>query len=533
MVQSFSITGGLEILQVVEAVSREKGIKRERVMEALIAALESVGRKKYGQEQHIRAEVNEKSGEIMMFRERDIVEDVEDHVTQITLADAKEKQADVELGGTISDPLPPLDFGRVVSQSFKQVLMQKIREAEREKQFEDFKDRVGEIITGVVKRVEFGDYVIDFGKTETILPRNEVIPREMYKTGDRIRAYIVDVRRENRGPQIFLSRTHPDFLAQLFYQEVPEIYDGLVEIKAVARDPGSRAKVAVYSKDSSLDPVGACIGPRGSRVTAVYNELQGEKIDIMQWSNDLATYAVEALAAKTKDSQVEVSRIIIDEDRQLIEAVVPDEDLSLAIGRRGQNVRLASKLLGWNINVSSETEESERRSAEFVRVSKLFATALNVEEVIGQLLASEGFTELEEVAYIPAEDLLDVEGFDEGLVEELQKRAVSALNEQREKFEKELKDKGVDKALLDLPYFNEAIVMKLAENNVKTLDDLGDLASDEFRDLVPDSQLLNHEIDEVIMAARAHWFADEPNEDAADIVADPASETVQEVAQEA
>jgi len=507
MVANYAITGGTEILQVAEAVAREKGIPKDSVVEALKSAIETIARKKYGHEQNIRAEVNQKSGEFSLFRDREITEEVEDYNLQISLADAKEKEPEAEMGGFISEPLPPIDFGRVASQTFKQVLMQKIREAEREKQYEDFKDRVGEIVNGIVKRVEYGNVIVDFGKTETILPRDQVIPREVYRTGERIRAYIVDVRRELKGPQIFLSRTHPNFLAELFSQEVPEIYDNIVEIKAVARDAGSRAKCAVYSEDHSIDPVGACIGPRGTRVTAVYNELQGEKIDIIQWSSDIATFAVNALASKTRDAVVEVAKIVIDEEKHQVTAVVPDDQLSLAIGRRGQNVRLASELIGWKIDVVSESDESTARVDDFNKFSSMFAEALDVEEVIGQLLASEGFQSVEEVAYVPVEDLLAIEGFEEELVEELRNRALEYLEANPPVVEEKIVDN-----IPALPNMNDEIVTTLFSKGVQSLDDFADLSRDEFIEIVPASGLSDDEIDATIMAAREHWFKDEDKE---------------------
>ena len=511
MSTNFAITGGAEILQVAEAVARDKGIKREAVVRALQEAMETVGKKKYGHEQNIRAEIDEKTGEITLFRDRKVVEEVIDPGSEISLQDGQERKKDIVIGDVVSEPLPPIDFGRVTSQTVKQVVIQKVREAEREKQFEDFKDRVGEIVTGVVKRIEYGNMIIDFGKTETILTRDQMIPREVFRVGDRIRAYIVDVRREAKGPQIFLSRTHVNFLVQLFAQEVPEIYDKIVSIKGVARDPGSRAKIAVYSTDGSIDPVGACIGPRGSRVTAVYNELQGEKIDIIQWSPDLPAYAVNALASKSKDAVVEVSRIVIDEERHLIEAVVPDDHLSLAIGRRGQNVRLASELVGWDIDVVSESDDSARRIEEFNRLSKMFAETLNVEEVIGQLLATEGFKNLEEVAYVPLEDLTSIEGFDEDLVLELRKRAEEYLEEQRKNTEEKWQNLGVSEELRKLPGVTDELMASFGEKEIKTLDDLADLSRDEFVDKIPASGLKNAEIDEIIMAARSHWFDEEPS----------------------
>jgi len=521
MVTNFAITGNMEILHVADAVAREKGIPHDAVINALQEAIETVAKRKYGHEHTIHAEIDQKTGAITLCRTRKIVEEVENFDTELSLEDAKQRDAELELGDHVLDPLPPIDFGRVTSQTFKQVILQKIRDAEREKQFLDFQDRIGEIVTGVIKRIEYGNLIIDFGKTETILPRDQLIPRENYRVGDRIRAYIVDVRRELKGPQIFLSRTHPDFLRQLFAQEVPEIYDGVVTIKAVVRDAGSRAKCAVTSNDSSIDPAGACIGPRGVRVTAVYNELQGEKIDIIEWSPDLATFAVNALTSKSRDAVVEVSKIIIDEDRHLLEAVVPDDQLSLAIGRRGQNVRLASELIGWNIDVVSESDESKRRVEEFNSTSELFSSALTVEEIIGQLLASEGFKTLEEVAYVPLEDIASIEGFDAGIAEELQNRAKEYLTDKQEKTESAWKKLGVDASLLELDLVTDTLMVSFGEKGIKTLDDLGDLAADEFIELIPDSGLTEEQINALIMKAREHWFPEEEDtvsdaDDAAD-----------------
>lgn len=515
MVEEFSITGGLEIIQVAEAVAREKNLKRDSVISALQEAVVAVARKKYGHDLEIHADISEKDGNIRIFRDLEVVEFAEDLNTQIDLEHAKEDDPKVKLGDTVSQELPPIDFGRVAGQTFKQVLMQRIREFEREKEFEDFKDRVGEIATGVVERAEHnGNLVINFGKTETILLRDQVIPRENYRKGDRIRAYIADVRREDKGPQIFLSRVSNDFLSALFAQEVPEIYDGLVQINGVARDPGSRAKVAVYSDDSGIDPVGSCIGPRGSRVTAVYNELQGEKIDIIEWSNDLATLAVNAIGSKTRDSVVEVVKIIIDEDNRKVVAVVPDEQLSLAIGRRGQNVRLASELIGWNIDIRSESEEAQASVEEFHRLSTLFAEALNVEEVIGQLLASEGFNSVEEIAFVEKEELLAVEGFEKELVVELQKRAEEYLenNPEASTSSKETVSDEDSKQLTSIEGISGELAAKFIKSGVKDIDDLADLATDEFLEIVgEDSEFDEAKAGETIIKCRelAGWFDEE------------------------
>jgi N utilization substance protein A len=502
MALAYSTTGNTEILQIADAVAREKGIGREQVIEALENAIQVAGRRKYGHEHNIRAEIDRKSGEIRLYRVTDVVELVENEVTQITLAEAKRRNKNLEIGDSIKDALPPIDFGRIAAQTAKQVIVQKVRDAERDKQFDEYKERSGEIVSGTVKRIEYGNVTIDFGRTEGFLRRDELIPRETFRTGDRIRAYIYDVRREKSGPQIFLTRTRPEFMAKLFAQEVPEIYDGIIEIKAVARDPGSRAKIAVYSRDSNVNPVLSCVGVRGARVQAVVGELQGEKIDIVQWSPDAATFVVNAL------SSAEVSKVVIDENKERIEVVVPDDQLSLAIGRRGQNVRLASQLVGWNIDILTEEVESNRRAEEFNALSKLFTDALNVEEVIAQLLATEGFTTVEEVAYVPLDDLTSIEGFDEAVATELRARAREWLETQKRDSEEKLRGLGMEDKLLALGLPNEALI-KLGENKVLTLDDFADLSSAEFMDFVPDSHLSQEEIDSMIMKAREHWFEDE------------------------
>ena len=395
------------------------------VITAMEDAIAKAARSRYGSETEVHAEINPKTGELRLARHMLVVETVENPSNQISLEDARKRHPAAQIGDTIADTLPPLEYGRIAAQSAKQVIVQKVREAERDRQYEEYKDRIGDIVNGIVKRVEYGNVVVDLGRGEAIVRRDEMLPRETFRNGDRIRAFIYDVRREPRGPQIFLSRTHPQFMAKLFAQEVPEIYDGIVEVKAVARDPGSRAKIAVISRDSSVDPVGACVGMRGSRVQAVVNELQGEKIDIIPWSQDIATFVVNALAP------AEVAKVVLDEDRERIEVVVPDQQLSLAIGRRGQNVRLASQLTGWDIDILTEQEESERRQAEFEKRTKLFMEALNVDEVVGQLLASEGFTSVEELAFVEPKELAGIEGFDEDTASELQTRARDYLGADR------------------------------------------------------------------------------------------------------
>src|SRR4249920_2200127 len=427
----------LELLQIAEAVAREKSIDRTLVLSAMEDAIQKAAKSRYGSENEIRAEIDPRTGEIKLSRLLEVVEKVTLDATEISFKDAKKRNPDAEVGDFIAEPLPPLDFGRVAAQNAKQVIVQKVREAERERQYDEYKDRVGEIVNGIVKRVEYGNIVVDLGRAEAIVRRDEALPRENFRYGDRIRAYVYDVRREQRGPQIFLSRTHPEFMAKLFAQEVPEVYEGIVTIKSVARDPGSRAKIAVVSKDSSIDPVGACVGMRGSRVQAVVNELQGEKIDIIQWSPDAATFIVNALAP------AEVVKVVLDEDAERIEVVVPDAQLSLAIGRKGQNVRLASQLTGWDIDIMTEAEESERRQKEFNERTQAFMEALDVDEVVGQLLASEGFRSVEELAYVDPSELSGIEGFDDDTAVEIQTRARDYLAAIEAEFDRRRLELGV------------------------------------------------------------------------------------------
>jgi len=494
-----------ELLQVADAVARDKGIDRDEVLEAMEQAIQKAGRSKYGHEHDIRAHIDRKTGEIQLARFIEVVEEVENEATQLPLARALKKKPDAQLGEFLVDPLPPIDFGRIAAQTAKQVIVQKVRDAERTRQFNEYKDRVGEVSNGLVKRVEFGNVIVDLGRAEALLRRDELIPRETFRTGDRVRAYIYDVRQEPRGPQIFLSRTHPTFMAKLFAQEVPEIYDGIIEIKAVARDPGSRAKIAVISHDSSIDPVGACVGMRGSRVQAVVAELQGEKIDIIPWSGEYATFVVNALAP------AEVTKVVLDDENHAMEVVVPDDQLSLAIGRRGQNVRLASQLTGWSIDIMTEAEESERRNEEFRSRSKMFIDALDVDDVIAHLLVTEGFSTVEEVAFVPTDDLTGIEGFDEDVAAELQQRARNFLAEQDERYDAMRKDLGVEDGLAAIEGLAPVMLVKLGHKGIKSLDDLGDLASDELIDIVGKDDMTEDQANAVIMAARAHWFDGEGN----------------------
>lgn len=494
-----------ELLQVADAVAREKMIEREEVLEAMEQAIQKAGRAKYGLEKDIRATIDRKSGEVKLSRWTEIVEQepVENEATQLPLRIALKIRPGIKIGEFIVDPLPPIDFGRIAAQTAKQVIVQRVREVERKKQYEEYKDRVGEIINGIVKRTEYGNLMVELGKAEGLLRRDETIPREAFKNGDRVRAYIYDVREEPRGPQIFLSRTHPGFLAKLFAQEVPEIYDGIIEIKGVARDPGSRAKMAVISRDSSIDPVGACVGMRGSRVQAVVAELQGEKIDIIPWSPDSATFIVNALAP------AEVTKVVLDDETRRCEVVVPDDQLSLAIGRRGQNVRLASQLTRWDIDILTEQEESDRRQEEFRKRTGLFVEALDVDDVIAGLLVTEGFTEIEDILTAEDEELAGIEGFDEGVAAELKRRAQAFLDRRDSELDEKRREMGVEDAVAETGGFTPGMLVALGEKGIKTLDDLADLASDELVEILGPEAVDEETANAIIMAARAHWFEGE------------------------
>src|SRR5437762_5691827 len=512
-----------ELIAIADAVAREKLIDKGIVIEAMEDAIQRAARARYGAENDMRAKLDQNTGALRLWRVLEVVDEAEDHFKQVDVKGAQKLEKDAKLGDFIVDPLPPIEFGRIAAQAAKQVIFQKVRDAERERQFEEFKDRVREIITGVVKRVEFGHVVVDLGRAEGVIRRDHQIPREMVRVGDRIRSLIMSVRREARGPQIFLSRAHPDFMKKLFAQEVPEIYDSIIEIKAAARDPGSRAKIGVISHDSSIDPVGACVGMKGSRVQAVVQELQGEKIDIIPWSQDTATFVVNALQPAT------VSRVVIDEEEARIEVVVPDDQLSLAIGRRGQNVRLASQLTASQIDILTEADASEKRQREFVERSSLFQNELDVDETLSQLLVAEGFTSLEEVAYVSIDEIASIEGLDEDIATELQSRATEAL-ERREAASREVRRAlGVEDPLAELPHLTEQMLVTLGKAGIKTLDDLADLATDELIQkkrveprrrepsnrpedkggILAEYSLSEEQGNEIIMAARAHWFEDE------------------------
>ena len=465
----------LELLQIADAVAKEKSIEKEIVISAMSEAIEKAAASKYGAENKIRVDIDETTGTIKLLRLLDVVDEVEDNFRQINLKDAKKIDKEASVGGSpVEEELPPIDFGRVAAQSAKQVIVQKVRDAERERHYEEFKDRVGEIISGVVKRVEYNSVIVDLGRAEAIIKRDQLLPREAYRPGDRVRAYIYEVRRELRGPQIFLSRTHSDFMANLFAQEVPEIYDGIIEIIGVARDPGSRAKIAVFSKETSIDPVGACVGMRGSRVQAVVNELQGEKIDILSWTDNIADFVIKAL------QPAEVQKVVLYDEDERLEVVVPEEQLSLAIGRRGQNVRLASELSGWEIDILTEDQESERRQNEFQERTNLFIEALDVDELLAQLLVTEGFSEIEEVAMVEIDEITNISGFDEETSQEIQARANDYLEKENLLLEEKRKDLKVQDDLLEMEELSMKMIIKLGENDVKSLEDFAYCSTDDL-----------------------------------------------------
>ncbi|GJD49367.1 Transcription termination/antitermination protein NusA [Methylobacterium crusticola] len=517
----------LELLQIAEAVAREKVIDRSIVIGAMEEAIAKAARSRYGAETDVHAEIDPRTGALRLSRHLLVVDEVESDAREIDLESARRHNPAAQVGDVISDTLPPFDFGRVAAQSAKQVIVQKVRDAERDRQYEEYKDRIGEIVNGLVKRVEYGNVIVDLGRGEGIVRRDEAIPRETFRPGDRIRSYLFDVRREVRGPQIFLSRSHPQFMAKLFGQEVPEIYDGIVEVKAVARDPGSRAKIAVISRDSSIDPVGACVGMRGSRVQAVVGELQGEKIDIIPWSQDQATFIVNAL------QPAEVVKVVLDEEADRIEVVVPDDQLSLAIGRRGQNVRLASQLTGWDIDILTEAEESERRQKEFVERTNTFMEALDVDETVGQLLAAEGFRSVEEIAYVEPGDLGNIQGLDEETAAEIQARAIDYLNRIEAEHDARRQELGVADELRDIDGITTPMMVALGENEVRTVEDLAGCATDDLvgytegrgpeavrhAGFLDGFELSRAEAEAMIMAARVHagWIeAPAPEEEPAE-----------------
>ncbi len=488
--------GNLEILQIVDSVSRERGIPKADLLEALEQAYQVAGKKKYGSEHEIKAQINSNTGEINLYRALKIVEKVNDILTEISLDDALDKDPNAVIDGEILEKLPPIEMGRVVAQTAKQVIIQKVGEAERARQFEDYKDRKGDVINGTVKRIEFGNIIVDIGRAEGLLQRNHQIRGEIFKVGDRIKAYVLDVRKELKGAQIFLSRTVNEFLCKLLEIEVPEIYDNIIEIKAVARDPGAKAKIAVFAPDASIDPVGACVGIKGSRIRAITNELSGEKIDVILWNKNLAQFIINAI------TPAQISKIVFDEEKNRVEAVVAEDQFSLAIGKRGQNVRLASKITGWNIDILTEDQESKKRTEEFTNNTELFKSVLDVEELIAQLLSSEGYNSIYQIAATESSTLANIEGFTLELAEEIKARASAWVEQQNSKLIEQLEQLGVEQELLDLLPLQPEYILKLAEYGVKTIEDLAEMSFSEFREIVPNEEIASETIDELIKIAK-------------------------------
>ena len=498
----------LELIQVAEAVSREKSIDKEEVISAMEEAIEKAARSKYGLERDIRANIDRKNGSINIAQFTEVVEIVENESTQMTYNESQRRNLNVGIGEFYKQSLPPIDFGRIAAQTAKQVISQKVREAERQRQFQEYKDRVGEIVVGTIKRVDNQSVTIDLGRAEAIIKKDQMIPREQLRPGDRLRCFIIEVSEQAKGPQIFLSRASNDFLAALFTQEVPEIYDGIIEIKGVAREPGSRAKISAFSNDPSIDPVGACVGMRGSRVQAVVSELHGEKIEIIPWTEDPVTFVINALAPAVP------SKVVMDEDANRMEVVIPDDQLSLAIGRRGQNVRLASQLTGWFVDILTEAEESEKRQEEFSERSKIFIEALDIDDVIAHLMVSEGFISISDIAEASIEELMSIEGFDEDISSELSERAKNFVRMENERIENALKKLKVKDDLYDFSELSKSSILTLAENNIKTLDDLAELDSNELFSILGDKVFLNEgDAGSVIMKARQHWFIEDNVDD--------------------
>ena len=494
----------LELIQVAEAVSREKSIDKEEVILAMEEAIQKAARSKYGIDRDIRANIDRKNGAINIAQYTEVVEIIDNESIEMTLEESERRKLDLKIGEFYKETLPQIDFGRIAAQTAKQVISQKVREAERQRQFREYKDRIGEIVIGTIKRVESHSVTIDLGRAEAIIKKDQMIPREQLRPGDRLRSFIIDVKEEIRGPQIFLSRACNEFLSALFTQEVPEIYDGIIAIKGVAREPGSRAKISAFSNDPSIDPVGACVGMRGSRVQAVVGELQGEKIEIIPWSDDPVSFVINALAPAVP------SKVVMDEDAGRMEVVVPDDQLSLAIGRRGQNVRLASQLTGWYVDILTEAEESERRQEEFAERTKIFIDALDIDDVIAHLMVGEGFISIDDIADASLDELVSIEGFDEGIATELSERAKNYIKFELERVEKLLKKLKINDDLYNFDKLSKQNILILAENKIKTLDELAELDSEELFNILGKDVFVNEEeAGSVIMSAREHWFSDE------------------------
>ena len=507
----------LELLRIVEAVANEKSIDKELVIESMESAIQKAALTKFGNDNNIQVLIDRESGDIKIQKVLEIVEKVEDYAREITLEEARKnnpKNIDLKVGEKVFEELPQIDFGRIAAQSAKQVISLRVKEAEKNRQYEDFIDKQGQILSGIIKRLEYGNVIVDLGKAEGVIKKDELIPREILKTGDRVKAYCYEVKKELKGHQIFLSRAHPQFLAKLFFQEVPEIYEGIIEIKAVARDPGSRAKICVFSKESSIDPVGACVGMRGSRVQTIVNELHGEKIDIIKWTEDLPTLIAESL------SPAEIQKVLIDKDNKRIDVILTEENLSKAIGRRGQNVRLASKLTNYEIDILTDQEDSERRQAEFKERTENLVKSLEVDETLGQLLVSEGMQSIEEIAQSSSEDITKIEGIDEATANELINRSKENLVKEKEEISKKLKELGMEDALVNLKGITQGMLVLLGQRNIKSLKDFAELSSDELiggfdeikgkkiriEGYLEEFSLSRDEADQLIMSAREIVF---------------------------
>ena len=506
-----------ELLRIVEAVANEKSIDKNLVIESMESAIEKAALIKYGNDNVIKVTIDRDTGEIYIQKVLEIVENPTDPNKEISLENAKsinKDQSEIKVGDKIFEDLPQIDFGRIAAQSAKQVISQRVREAEKNRQYEDFIEKQGQILSGIVKRLEYGNVIIDLGKAEGVIKKDELIPRELLKNGDRVKAYCYEVKKELKGHQIFLSRAHPQFLAKLFFQEVPEIYEGIIEIKSVARDPGSRAKICVSSTDSSIDPVGACVGMRGSRVQTIVNELHGEKIDIIKWTEDLPTLISESL------SPAEIQKVLIDQDNKRIDVILTEENLSKAIGRRGQNVRLASKLTNFEIDILTDKEDSERRQTEFKEKTETLIKNLEVDETLAQLLISEGFQNIEEISQSQPDDISKIEGIDEGTAEELINRSKENLIKEKEEVSKKLKELGVEETLINLKGITQGMLVLLGQRNIKKLSDFADLSSDELiggfdeikgkkikiEGYLEEFSLSRDEADQLIMSAREIVF---------------------------
>lgn len=495
-----------ELLQVAESVAREKNITQDEALSAVESALQRAAKLKYGQDHNIRVSIDRSTGEIKIWRVITVVDEVENPMSEVSIAEARLREPAAEVGFEFVELLPPMELGRAAAMGGRQIIVQKIREAERERQYAEFINRKGEIVSGIVKHADGRQVIVDIGQTEGVLYAEDGIPRQMFHVGDRLKALLIDIRPESSGPMLILSRAHNDFLAKLFEQDVTEIYDGLIKIMGVARDPGSRAKMSVYSPDNRVDAVGMCVGVRGSRVQGISAELQNERIDIIPWSSDPATYVMNALSLQ------EVERVVIDEEEEKIDVVVGDDFLSQAIGRRGQNVRLASLLTGWKIMVIPASEDSARRTEESSARIKALTEALDVDAMMAQLLISEGFVTVDDIAQSDVEDILSIEGVTENVAREIHQKAVQFSMDQERRFFEKCETLGIQDDFLELPNLDIAMFDKLLDAGVRTVDDVANLATDELLEIIQDGSLPRSKAEAVIMEARKGWFSGEDDD---------------------